>query len=66
VVYGEDMWIAGFSAETRYYGNRLERVVRGGPKWGPDVKVDIIAEVYDGEGKTYLIKAPRQVIGKTF
>ena len=42
-----------------------EAVARGGPKWGPDVRVDVIVRLRDAIGRTYLLRAPDQLIQRT-
>src|SRR5690349_3885232 len=35
-----------------------EITVRGGPKWGPGVYVDVVVRLTDKEGKEYFLQAP--------
>jgi hypothetical protein len=69
VIYEGEAWLTKFekgdTAEKRFYNNCLEKLARNGPKWGPGVIVDVVIEVVDGEGKTYLLKAARQRIERT-
>jgi hypothetical protein len=39
-----------------------EVIVRGGPKWGPNVTVDVVARVRDSKGTMFLLRAPEQSI----
>ena len=39
-------------------------IARGGPKWGPEIRIDIVARVKDRNGRTYLIRAEKQGIGR--
>jgi hypothetical protein len=43
-----------------------EVVARDGPKWGPDISVEVVVQLRDGSGRSYLLRAPMQMIGKTF
>ncbi len=44
---------------------QLERSLRNGPGWEPGKEVTVVAEVQDATGKTYLLRADRQVIQRT-
>ena len=67
VVLGDDMW----TAEPLEERSRTETapayefVARGGPKWGPDVNVDVIVRLTDGS-RSWLLRAPEQRISATF
>jgi hypothetical protein len=68
VIHGGDLWSTTphedrARAET---SPRYEVVARDGPKWGPDVSVDVVVRLRDGSGRSYLLRAPMQMIGKTF
>jgi hypothetical protein len=39
-----------------------EVIVRDGPKWGPDVMVDVIVRLRDSAGTESLFRAPKQLI----
>ncbi len=62
VVMGDESWAADLyelSIGSSTYAGTSEN----GPKWGPNVYVDVILEfTYDGE--TYLIRSPNQLIEK--
>lgn len=51
------------SEEQRPY--RLHSVARDGPKWGPNITVDVIVRVRDADGNSHLLRAPEQGIGAT-
>jgi hypothetical protein len=65
VVFSEDVWeselaVTGSSSEV----HKLERIARNGPKWGPDVFVDVIVRVlFDGD--IYYVRASDQMISRT-
>lgn len=57
VIYGNQCWSTGFTSEERPYipDYQREKVARCGPKWGPDVTVDLITEVRTaGQDRHYL------------
>ena len=39
-------------------------VARGGPKWGPEIRIDVVARVKDRRGRTWLVRAEKQGIGR--
>jgi len=69
IVYVGQVWKSYFTDETRppnpLKPNRLERIARNGPKWGPDVYVDVVVSILDGRGNTHLLRAAHQWIGRT-
>lgn len=67
VIKGKDVWETRFSGQgTRPNPFTLERVAREGPKWGPNVKVDVVAGlVHEAEDMIYLLKASDQLIFRT-
>jgi hypothetical protein len=42
-----------------------EAVARGGPKWGPDVFVDVVVQLTDREGRHHLLQARKQYVNRT-
>ncbi|MBE3072631.1 MAG: hypothetical protein IMZ67_06615 [Acidobacteria bacterium] len=44
----------------------LEVVARDGPKWGPNVQVDVVIRLWDSRGNQYLLQAKRQTIKATY
>ncbi len=57
-VLNEDLvWATAFSDETRPKTPpfMIEKVARCGPKWGPNITVDVVTRVLDGEGTEYLL-----------
>lgn len=63
------LWKGTFTSETVSSGeawpNRLVRIARNGPTWGPHVFVDVIVRIFDGQKNSYLLRAPHQWIGRT-
>jgi hypothetical protein len=67
VVLGDAIWNAQPVEERpRESGSpSLEVVGRNGPKWGPDVSVDVIVQVRDERNATYRLQARQQPIART-
>jgi len=68
IVNGSNVWESGFSSEERTRhssGNHLEKIARGGPKWQPGIKVEVVVRVIDGADNIYLLKASDQPINRT-
>jgi len=65
VLNGKKQWSAPPEAETREpAATRLETAVRGGPKWGPGIKVDVVVRLKQGK-QTWLVRAPGVEIKRT-
>ena len=69
VVYLDKAWHSPFSNEEtpdpERRVNRIVKVAREGPKWGPNVFVDVIVRVIDSKGVIRLLRASKQYIGMT-
>jgi hypothetical protein len=69
VINGQLLWETEFSEEDRPDNpnreHQLEKIARFGPKWGPDIQVEAIVRVIDGENNTYLLRAADQWIYRT-
>jgi hypothetical protein len=39
--------------------------VRGGPKWGPVVYIDVVLRLIDSKGQEYFLQAPNQYVVPT-
>jgi hypothetical protein len=67
VVHDQEIWKAWLHGETpgNVKPNQISRTARDGPKWGPNVFVDVIVRVGDGSGQTRLLRAPHQWIERT-
>lgn len=72
VLFGDEMWEASdFRSGRRPVKDGwikcaetpvCEATIRGGPKWGPGVFVDVVVRLTDKEGQSHLIRAPKQLI----
>jgi hypothetical protein len=63
VLYQDQVWTARVRQEDRREeANVLEVVVREGPKWGPDVNVDVVLRLRGAAGEEYLLRATDQTI----
>ncbi|MBN1695433.1 hypothetical protein JW879_08540 [candidate division WOR-3 bacterium] len=69
IVNDEQLWETEFSDEDRPVNpsreHQLEKIARDGPKWGPNIQVEVIVKVVDGENNTYLLRASDQWIHRT-
>jgi len=67
VVNGTDVWPTTFSDESHPETppHELERVARNGPKWGPQIQVDVIVGVTTGSKDLHLLRAADQWIHRT-
>ena len=67
VIYGAEVWAASVGEEklaspsTVYY----EVVARDGPKWGPNVSVDVVVRIREPSGSSQLLRAAAQLIRRT-
>jgi hypothetical protein len=65
VLDGKKQWSAAPEPAPREPGaTRIETAVRGGPKWGPGIKVDVVAWLKQGK-KTWLVRAAGVDIKRT-
>ena len=72
VLNGKKQWSAapeesgdrGQSTTGQSPVTRLETAVRGGPKWGPGIKVDVVVRLKQGK-QTWLVRAPGVEIKRT-
>jgi hypothetical protein len=67
VINGELIWLPT-AKEIRRGDNQsstMQIIVRDGPKWGPGIKVDVVVELKDAKGRSYLLRDPKQDIGLT-
>lgn len=66
VVYGDEVWTAPARQEHESWrAGVLEAIARDGPKWGPDVTVDVVVRLRGPGGTEFLLRAPDQRIGRT-
>ena len=64
VIHGDTVWTAVYDETKNASDYILEGLVQEGPKWGPDIEVDVVCE-FEYEGKPYRILARSQKIYKT-
>jgi len=60
VIYGNEVWAADIF-DLEIGTSTLQGTSANGPKWGPDVTVDVVLE-FTYDGKTYKILSPNQNI----
>jgi hypothetical protein len=69
IVHNDQVWKSWLSDESippsELKPNRIVKIAREGPKWGPHVYVDVIVRVVDGQGNRHWLRAPNQWIGRT-
>jgi len=67
ILNGCQVWETEFSDEERpaQPAYQIERIARSGPTWGPSITVDVVVQVVDGDGNTYLVRSCDVVIGYT-
>ena len=65
VVYGDQVWTPRlFQESPNDREPEMEFVARDGPKWGPNVTVDVVLRLRSGD-RALLLKAPSQPIHRT-
>jgi hypothetical protein len=62
VVNGSRVWAATFPDGT----GQTEGTARGGPKWGPDIFVDVVVAATTGSSGIQLVRARAQEIHATY
>lgn len=69
MVYKNQVWRSWFKNEPvapdLLAPNRIVKIVRGGPKWGPHIHIDVIVRVNDSQGASRMLRAPNQWISRT-
>ncbi|MCL2327164.1 MAG: hypothetical protein FWC39_01485 [Bacteroidetes bacterium] len=69
VFYDDEIWVANYENEeltpnTAEY--EMERISINGPKWGPQIYVDVISQIHDAEtNKDYYIEQKNVYVGRT-
>ena len=67
VIFSDQVWSAAVEQRPRAEtAPAYEVIARNGPKWGPDVTVDVVVRLVDSTGRAFLLRAPGQTIGATF
>ena len=64
VVYGSRVWESNFSDDPEPPPSitQLAKFARNGPKWGPEIYVDVIVRVIGSDNQRHLLKASHQWI----
>ncbi len=70
IINGHQVWETEFSNEKRPQDpnrlHQLEKVARDGPKWGPDIYVEVVVKIKNYNNfNSYLLRASNQYIGAT-
>jgi hypothetical protein len=67
VISGDSVWVADYQIETpSTLGYKNIRISNNGPKWGPGIKVDVIAKITDiNTGHDYYLKQEDVLIFRT-
>ena len=61
VLFGDQVW----SARADQVPGTQDWVARGGPKWGPGVRVDVVARLREAGGEDVLVRAADRIIQRT-
>jgi hypothetical protein len=61
VLFGDQVWSAGADQVP----GTQDWVARGGPKWGPGVRVDVVARLREAGGEDVLVRAADRIIQRT-
>jgi len=63
VIYDTEVWSTTVEQRARVEtAPNYEVIARNGPKWGPDVTVDVVVRLRDSNGRVFLLRAPGQTI----
>ena len=62
VLFGEEVW----ETAVEHRSETNEWVARGGPKWGPGVSVDVVAQLHDQNGNQFRVRADSVQIAHTW
>lgn len=68
VIHGNLIWMTYGRIENLAagdYSDFYEVMARHGPRWGPDVQVDVIVQFQDRHGRAYRMRACDILIGRT-
>jgi hypothetical protein len=69
IVYQQQVWKSWLSRQSyppsELKKNQLAMTFNNGPKWGPNVYVEVIARVLDSGGNMHLVRASDQWIART-
>jgi hypothetical protein len=62
IINGQEIWESELAYKS--VGSRKQRVARNGPKWGPNIKVDVVVRIVGEDKKEYFLKASNQNIDR--
>ncbi len=69
IITGSENWVGLLEKTGEYTAGRpltrLEKTSGGGPKWGPGINVEVVVQLRDKKGNTYLLGAGKQLIHRT-
>ena len=69
VFYEDEIWVADYENEAPAPSlpeYKLERISRNGPKWGPQIYVDVISQIRDSKtNKDYYIERKNVFVART-
>jgi hypothetical protein len=69
VVNGEEVWETTFASESRprspAHLNQLQKYASGGPRWDVGAQVEVVVRVTVSTAAPCLLRATKQVIGRT-
>jgi hypothetical protein len=62
-----EVWSAAVEQRPRAETAPIYQVIaRNGPKWGPNVAVDVVVRLADSRGRAFLLRAPGQTIAGSY
>lgn len=62
IINGQEVWESVLTDESN--GLKKQKAARNGPKWGPNIKVDVVVRIVGEDKKEYFLKASNQNIDK--
>jgi len=68
VINNDSIWISDYLNDVRPNQpiHKIEKYSNGGPKWGPGINVDVVAQIYDSlYDKIYYLKCKNVYVSRT-
>jgi hypothetical protein len=66
IVHNQEVWKSWLAEDpSQQPRNRIAKMARDGPKWGPGIYVPVIVRVISTRGGTFLLRADNQYVGRT-
>jgi len=68
VIFNDSIWISDYETDTtaNFPKFKIEKGSMNGPKWGPNIYVDVISEIYNSETNiNYYIRTKNIFIERT-